>query len=608
MNVRSSLIGILVTLTVLSCTKEQVSTTDSLPMPAGLEEGKDLSVKPGDSFYDYCNGTWLKNTPIPNESYVGHLVDQNDVMIERLIQLKGIVPDIGWFFELLDTPKGNDEAKTQAFLNTQKARYSQPTTKEEAFLLIGKMIADGFFIFGDVNNPDWDLTWKDGKIYGRLVPYFKEDGQQPIPSYDLDPATCVPLSSTMAGKEKSAASLILKGMGQDPSLFVTDPSIDAGWAILENKSLEELCGIIDEAWMRYEEMGHEKMSYITYVNARISVNYTLSYHLAQAFLSPAFKEKYLRIAREIQSAFRQRILRVEWMSETTKKNAIDKLDDCDIHIAYPDQWYMDAVSKLSDCTSLAEAVFRNRQGLAKLKGQLMGGKDAFTMEIINGSYSSPPEYYTYDLLLSNALYDHQGNAIIMYPALLLPPFLPENVSMAYEYAVFSIIGHEFTHGFDSQGAQEDKYGYKRNWWTVADKMAFEERRDQLADCYNHLEVDPARMPGVYGNGMKTQTEDIADLGGFLTALDAYKARLDADGYSGETYKQQLRKYYESYAYIWKSQYSDVAIKTLLENDIHSLGRLRVNGVVMNTDLWYELYGIDRNNILYLPKERRTHIW
>ena len=98
------------------------------------------------------------------------------------------------------------------------------------------------------------------------------------------------------------------------------------------------------------------------------------------------------------------------------------------------------------------------------------------------------------------MYSPQVNAVFIYPALLLPPYMPENVSAACEYAAFVSIGHEFTHGFDNNGSKYDKWGNKRNWWTVADQMAFEDLRDNIVECYSHLELDPVRAPGVYGDG------------------------------------------------------------------------------------------------------------
>ena len=122
------------------------------------------------------------------------------------------------------------------------------------------------------------------------------------------------------------------------------------------------------------------------------------------------------------------------------------------------------------------------------------------------------------------------------------------------------------------------------------------------------EWPPVRKPGMYSKGDITQSEDIADLGGFLATLDAYKDRLQADGYTGETMDEQLRKFYESFAYVWRVQYSDEKLAQFPEKDVHSHARLRTNGVMMNTDLWYDLFGVDRNCKLYLPKERRAYIW
>ncbi len=98
------------------------------------------------------------------------------------------------------------------------------------------------------------------------------------------------------------------------------------------------------------------------------------------------------------------------------------------------------------------------------------------------------------------------------------------------------------------------------------------------------------------------------MGGFLAALDAYMARLDAQGFTGEARNEQLRKFYESFAHVWCIQYGQKKFDILKNSDVHAHARLRINGVVMNTDLWYDLYNVDRNNLLYLPVERRAYIW
>ena len=171
-----------------------------------------------------------------------------------------------------------------------------------------------------------------------------------------------------------------------------------------------------------------------------------------------------------------------------------------------------------------------------------------------------------------------------------------------------IAAHEITHGFDSEGAKYDCDGRLRNWWTVADNMAFKDRQQKLIQCFNTLEFDPVGYPGKYGDGERTLTENIADLGGFLITRDAYLKRLDELGFTGENRTAQLRKFYEAFAYIWCAKYGPDKLQNILTTDIHSHARLRTNGTVMNTDMWYDLYDVDRNNILYLPLERRTYIW
>ena len=588
------------------CRKEPVSATDPLPLPADMETGKDLTVKPGDSFYDYCNGSWLKATPIPATGAVGGIYEQTDAMKQRVEELKSKAPDIARFYELKDAPSGQPEL-TEAFVQTLSARFPTPATREEAFITIGKMIAEGCPMWGNPLMPVWCLVWKDGRLFGAILPDVTS-GLQPPPTSptEWDPSRFVHLSETKADRS-SAESLIIQGMGQDPSLFVTDPNWAPYWEQIDKLSLEELLDCIQQGWAEYQKFGMAELKEETRIASTFSNAYTLSYHFAQHFLTPEFKEKYLGITREIQASLRNRIQNVEWMSETTKANALEKLDFCSLNVAYPDQWYMDCVTKLTDCKTLAEAVYRGNRDIALLKSHLIGGTDVFsyflTQSLLSNSGLTPC-----DLTLPNAMYSPAYNCVLIYPALLLPPTMPENVSLAYEYAMFTIIGHEFTHGFDNSGSQYDKFGNKDNWWTIADRMSFEDRRDLLVRCYDHLQIDPARAPGVYSDGDGTQAENIADLGGFLTAMDAYKRHLDADGYTGETFNEQLRKFYECYAYMWRVQYSDAKFATFPKKDVHSHARLRVNGVVMNTDLWYELYDVDRNSILYLPPELRTHIW
>ena len=582
------------------------SIVDPLPLPSDLETGKDQSVDPGDSFYDYCNGEWLKSHPIPERVTVGSLYDAQGDMEQRVKELAANIPDIGHFYELIDNIHTKPE-KVRAYVEARKADFPKPTTREEAFLTIGKMLMAGIAPWVS-DFPSWNLQWKDGKLYGTLFP-----PKVTFNPFVDPPKELVSLTLTRADG-KSAESMIVKGMGLDISQFVTDPSYASKWRELENRSLEELCRMIDNVWNSYVLFVSQELvdkakatKALVIQHARVSLNYAMSYHLANRFFPPADKERYVRITKEIEESFRKRIQAVSWMSETTRNNALEKIENMRLYVAYPDKWYTDCLSTLTDCETLAEAVDRNNQDIARLKSHLLGGTDCFTNFIHQRMFVNGTPV-PLDLTTVNAFYYPQYNAIFIFPAMLLPPVMPSNVSEACAYAAYMVIGHEITHGFDSDGAKYDKWGNKRNWWTVADQMAFEERQQNLIKCYNHLELDPNRAPGLYGDGKRTLTENIADLGGFLTALDAYKARLQQDGYSGETYQAQLRKFFEFFAYFWRVQYDVSTFENIKNENIHSHARLRVNGPVMNTDLWYQLYNVDRNNYLYLPTERRTYIW
>ena len=378
MKVHSLLTAGLATLLVVSCAKEPVSATDPLPLPSGAEAGKDLSIKPGDSFYDYCNGTWLKNTPIPAQSAVGGMYAQTEPMIERVKELRSKVPDIDKFYRLQEAASGQPEA-SKAFIDAQKARFPQPQTKEEAFITIGKLIAEGVPMWGNPLIQAWTMVWKDGKLMGTLYPFIESPqlSELLLPPGEVDPAQLVPVAQTKAGEEGSALSLVIKGMGMDPSLFVVDPGMAVFWDRMGKMSLEELLSVIDNCWKYFDQFSEEALEEAARYDAAFANAYTLSYHFANTFLSKEFKDKYLGITREIQGSLRKRIQNVEWMSETTKSNAIDKLDYCTLNVAYPDQWYMDAVATYTDCNTLAEAVYRGNRGMAVMKGHLMGGTDMF---------------------------------------------------------------------------------------------------------------------------------------------------------------------------------------------------------------------------------------
>lgn len=606
-----------------ACSKDEAeeipSATDPYPYPADYTANKDLSVHPGDSFYDYCNGTWLKNHPIPDDpnKTLGGIYAAKEAMEERVEEVKKSVPDISHFFTLTDHM--HDYSKeSRDYITAQMAKYKKPATKEEAYRTLGKMFKDGIDVV------HLSLIWDKDKLKAVILPASKViDTEQYI--QQLQSQERRSLSVTRAGGGETALTLLAEGMGIDPTMLQMSEAEILRWNdFWESYTLDDLYQMMQDSWLFYKAYadeagmaeynktlpGEQQATLKSLSNyARLELNYVMSYHLQQKYLPQSLKDKYVNITKEIQSALRKRIERVEWMSETTKNNAIDKLNHCRMCVAFPDTWHKECLPALADCMTLVEALHRLKAANAQLMTKLVGTDDIFTDRLMGAMKSSSGDLMPTDLSLVNALYMPSDNSITIYPAMLLSPLMPsDNVSEACYYAVFTIIGHEFTHGFDNSGAEWDKYGAHKNWWTVADRMNFEERSANLVSTFNLLELDPERDPLFFCDGKRTLGENIADLGGFLAALDAYQMRLDQQGFTGETRNEQLRKFYESYAHLWCIQYGENTFEILKHNDVHAHGRLRINGVVMNTDLWYNLYNVNQNHLLYLPAKRRAYIW
>ena len=577
------------------CLTPEPSVTDPLPFP--IDVTKDLATNPGDDFWQYCNGAWYAQTPTPATGAVGGMYDQ-DPAIKKLVQ--AVVdedPSLTRFYQLSDALYANSDAAT-AYLSELVAKYPKPATREECLRMLGRMVMDGMtpFVLTLVND------FKDGKLVGVL-------SHPNLTTYKY-------AFSDIPDAIKADLKLVVEGMGMNAEeLYYTDYTLVIA-GNLPGMSADELYGLTKYGFATLYPYVSEELNASSQAwtpeqvrqNARISLNYLISNRFAAKYVTPELKQRFLDIMERLRDAYRNRIQNLEWMSETTKANALEKLEKMMFCVGSPDVWYQDCLPDLSQCNSLLEAVHKLLVAKTLLYKHLIGTNDGFSNNITGYGYSASGELMVTDLTMVNSYYKREFNAVVILPALMLPPLIRTDYSEAYQYGVIVPVAHEITHGFDSIGSQYDALGRVRNWWTVADKMAFEDEQAKLVKCYNTLEYDPVGHPGQYSNGSFTLAENIADLGGFLIARDAYAKRLEEQGFKGETYDAQLRKFYEAYASVYCMRYSDEKLNMIIQQDNHSHCRLRVNGVVMNTDNWYELYDVDRSDALYLPKERRTYIW
>ena len=575
------------------------SAVDPLPFP--MDANKDLTVDPGDDFFRYCNGAWQDKTPTPAKDAVGGLYSITPVMDQMVQNTIDSDPSLKRYYQLVDEIYGHREA-AEAYLTELAAKYPVPDTREGFYRGIGQLIIEGALPI----NLSLANDWKDGQIIGLL--------SQKYSTYKYS-------YQELDASVKTEIDWICEGMGMDPTtLYYNDITLSI-LGVLRNIPAEQYAAFWKVGWGQFSpyvsEEGLAQYNASTKSTwtvetaktyARSYAGYEFSCRLAEKYVTPQLKEHFIERIEKLREAFRKRINNLDWMSETTRSSALDKLDKMMVFAGAPDKWYDDCLPDLSKCESLAEAVNILKRSEFRLFKNLIGTRDVLSGQLTMVTKMSDGKLGVSDLSIVNANYRREYNCIIIFPSMMLPPNVDPSVSEARQWAALSVEAHEITHGFDSEGSKYDALGRIRNWWTVADQMAFKDRQEKLIQCYNLLEYDPVAYPGVFGDGKRTLTENISDLGGFLIARDAYETFLLEQGYNGAEYVKQLKKFYEAYADLYNVKYSAEKLAVIMSSDIHSHGRNRVNGVVMNTDLWYELYDVTRDNVLYLPPERRTYIW
>lgn len=268
---------------------------------------------------------------------------------------------------------------------------------------------------------------------------------------------------------------------------------------------------------------------------------------------------------------------------------------------------------LSQQPNLAADIRALRRSLLALKCKITG------MSTKRGSFHQ----ILIEMPLStfNAFYYSSGNYMNILAAFIMPPAFDGQQNEAHNFATMTVWGHEITHGFDTEGAKYNTVGDLGSLWASdADSQEFQRRTGQLAALYNSFDVMPLEA-GVKADGEYTLAENVADLGGFLIAYDAYASYLDSHGFKGDGRRLQLQRFYQAVAYMfsakWTAEYA--RIRTVgndpaaskpspYTKDNHSMFRERVNGVVCNADSWYDLFGVKPDNKLYLAPESRIRIW
>lgn len=326
-----------------------------------------------------------------------------------------------------------------------------------------------------------------------------------------------------------------------------------------------------------------------------SVNGNMGELLGQLYVEKHFQaESKARMDIMIQNlikAYEVSILELEWMSEDTKQQALDKLHKFTPKIGYPDKWIDYSKLEIVEGDLVANvkngSVFAYNREIDKLDKPVDKSEWGMTPQTVN------------------AYYNPVWNEIVFPASILQPPFFNVNADEAVNYGgIGAVIGHEIGHGFDDSGRRFDGDGVLRDWWTDEDTVKFDERKNALAAQYDGYDV----LDGLTINGQFTSGENIGDLGGLSIAYLAYKMSLNGeeapviDGWTGD------QRFFLGWAQVWRSKARDAETKRRLTVDPHSPPKFRANGAAVNVPAFYEAFDVQEGDGMYLAPEDRVKIW
>ncbi|WP_114228741.1 MULTISPECIES: M13 family metallopeptidase [Sphingomonas] len=307
------------------------------------------------------------------------------------------------------------------------------------------------------------------------------------------------------------------------------------------------------------------------------------------YFPPAAKAEVQQMVANIKAAFAKRVQAIDWMAPSTKQEALKKVETIVVGVGYPDSWR--DYGSLNLGTNAYDNLKQTR--LAEYRHQI--GKIGKPMD--RNEWWMPPQ-------LVNAVNLPVQNALNFPAAILQKPFFDPSADAAFNYgAIGAVIGHEISHSFDNNGAMFDSTGAMRNWWTPQDFARFQQAGAALAKQYDGYEA----LPGLHVNGKLTLGENIADVTGLNAAYDAYKASLGGkappviDGYSGD------QRFFLAYAQSWATKMRPEALRARIATDGHAPGNFRAQ-TVRNVDSWYQAFGVQPGQKLFLAPNQRVKIW
>ena len=314
---------------------------------------------------------------------------------------------------------------------------------------------------------------------------------------------------------------------------------------------------------------------------------------AEKYFPESSKQRMAVLVKNLQIALGERIAAQDWMDDSTKVNALLKLNTFYVKIGYPDRW--------TDISALQidpkKSYYENMEECHKFW-------NAWNIEHRAGKPVDRDDWHMTPQTV-NAYYNPTTNEICFPAGILQYPFFEPTADDAFNYgAIGVVIGHEMTHGFDDQGRRFDKDGNMHDWWKEEDGKNFTERTDKYADFFSAISV----LPDLKANGRLTLGENLADHGGLQVAFAAYKNATKRNPLGEKDGLTADQRFFHAYAGVWANNITEEEIRNRTKSDPHSLGRWRVNGALPHIDAWYEAFGVKEGDKMFIPQSERLQLW
>ena len=633
-------------------------------MDAGIKiENMDLSVKPGDDFYDYATRGWAMRNPFPDDyTRYGSFDALRDTNLKRVREIAendtgkiGTLYRVAMNAEKLNAEKTAPVAPYIAEIDSLKSPADLPKYLGTMHKFASAFWGDGVGL-DEMDSEHYLYNIGQGGIGLARDYYFDKDKKsvqtrteykkfiaKQMKNYGIN----VDAEKLYALEERMAKSFYKKEKLRDPHANYHKMSLDEVRKNFPNFNWDEYLSARGASAAKYininqPEAIQESIAIMHDTDFNLIKNY-LKYRIVSAsdallddktyditfdfynrflagqpeqkprwkravamldaslgeeigrlyvkkYFSAAAKSRMEKLVKNLQRALGLRIKNLDWMSDETKQQALEKLSTFRAKIGYPDKWRDYSKMKIDANASLWE----NMVNVSKFE-------DEFWLEKI-GREKDPSLWYM-NAHEVNAYYDPSTNEICFPAGILQYPFFDMDADDAFNYgAIGSVIGHEVTHGFDDSGRQFDKDGNLRDWWQPSDAKNFVARTNVLRKFFDKIEI----APGIHANGEFTLGENLADYGGVTVSYTAYKnfgtPSNEALGLTPDM------RFFVAYAGAWAGHIRDDEKIRMTKTNEHSLGRNRVNGILPQIDAWYDAYNITPGDKMYIAPENRVKIW